>query len=154
MSGVARGRVVTLAVDLYDAQGTPLHGGGQSFVYLHGGYGGLPEALESALEGKGAGETVRVHLEPEQAFGDYDAALLRVEPRSRYGDGLAVGMEIEDAFGGDEPRIYTVTDLAEDKIVLDANHPLAGMALNFSCRVIAVRAASEDEIRNGKISRG
>lgn len=154
MSGVARGRVVTLAVDLYDAQGALLHGGDQSFVYLHGGYGGLPEALERALEGKGAGETVRVHLEPEQAFGDYDAALLRVEPRSRYGEGLAVGMEVEDAFGGDQPRIYTVNDLADDKVVLDANHPLAGMALNFSCRVVAVRVASEEEVRNRKVSRG
>ncbi len=92
---------------------------------------------------------VRVHLEPPQAFGDYDPDLLRVEPLSRYGEGLDLGMEVEDAFDDGEPRLYTVTDIADDKVVLDANHPLAGMALNFSCRVLAVRAASPDEIESG-----
>ena len=136
-------------VDLYDAQGALLQAGEKPLVYLHGGYGGLLDALERALEGRSAGEVVRVHLEPEQAFGEYDPALLRVEPRSRYGDGLSVGMQVEDAFDDGEPQLYTVTDLAEDKVVLDANHPLAGMALNFSCRVLAVRAASADELARG-----
>ena len=56
-------------------------------TYLHGGYGGLFEALERLLEGKAPGESVRVQLEPEQAFGEYDAGLLRVEPAARYGRG-------------------------------------------------------------------
>jgi len=141
--------VVSLRVELYDAQGELLHAPEDPLVYLHGGYGGLIAALERALEGRAAGEVVRVHLEPEQAFGDYDANLLRVEPRSRYGEGLELGMEIEDAFEGEEPRLYTVTDLAEDKVVLDANHPLAGMALNFSCHVLEVRAASPGEVERG-----
>lgn len=92
---------------------------------------------------------MRVRLEPPQAFGDYDPGLLRVEPRSRYGEGLDLGMEVEDAFEDGEPRLYRVTDLAEDKVVLDANHPLAGLALDFACRVLAVRAASPDEIERG-----
>jgi FKBP-type peptidyl-prolyl cis-trans isomerase SlyD len=87
---------------------------------------------------------VRVQLEPEQAFGEYDAELLRVEPASRYGEGVEIGMEIEE---GD--RVYTVTDIAEDKVVLDANHPLAGMALRFACEVISVRVASPEEIKRG-----
>jgi FKBP-type peptidyl-prolyl cis-trans isomerase SlyD len=110
------------------------------------------EALESALEGKRAGDTVDVQLEPDEAFGDYDAQLVRVESRSRYGDGLEVGMEVEDAFDEeDEPRVYVVTDLAGDKAVLDGNHPLAGIALRFTCKVLAVRAASLDEVERGAV---
>jgi FKBP-type peptidyl-prolyl cis-trans isomerase SlyD len=147
---VAAGAVVTIEVELYDGQGAPLQEAGAPLVYLHGGYGGVLESIERALESKRAGETVRLHLEPEQAFGDYDAALLRVEPRSRYGEGLEVGMDVEEAFDGGAPRIYTVTDLAEDKVVLDGNHPLAGMALNVSCKVLSVRAATEEELRRGE----
>jgi FKBP-type peptidyl-prolyl cis-trans isomerase SlyD len=113
-------------------------------TYLHGGYGELLEALERALEGKGPGESVRVQLEPEDAFGDYDAALLRVEPAERYGEGIAVGMEVEE-----DSRSYLVTDVAGGKVVLDGNHPLAGMALRFSCQVVSVRNAKPEEISRG-----
>jgi FKBP-type peptidyl-prolyl cis-trans isomerase SlyD len=113
-------------------------------TYLHGGYGPMLAALERALEGKGPGESVMVQLEPEQAFGEYDAELLRVEPLSRYGQGIAVGMQIEE-----DDTLYTVTDVAADKVVLDANHPLAGMALRFSLVILTVKEASEEEVRRG-----
>jgi FKBP-type peptidyl-prolyl cis-trans isomerase SlyD len=113
-------------------------------TYLHGGYGGLFGALERLLEGKAPGESVRVQLEPEQAFGEYDAGLLRVEPAARYGRGLEVGMEVEE-----DSRFYTVTDVAAGSVVLDANHPLAGMALRFFCQVLDVRAAKPEEISRG-----
>ena len=128
---------------MHDAQGVQLQPA-SDLAYLHGGYGGLLEALERALEGKAPGESIRLQLEPEQAFGEYDAGLLRVEPAGRYGDGIAVGMEVEE-----DSRFYTVTDIAEGKVVLDGNHPLAGMALRFSVEVIAVRSASPEEIRQG-----
>jgi FKBP-type peptidyl-prolyl cis-trans isomerase SlyD len=48
----------------------------------------------------------------------------------------------------DEPLIYTVTDVADSQVVLDGNHPLAGMALRFWVQVEDVRAASEEEIQN------
>ena len=150
MNEVAAGAVVSVAVELCDGQGALLQGGGAPLVYLHGGYGGVLAPIEQALEGRRPGATVRLHLEPEYAFGEYDAALLRVELRSRYGDGLEVGMEVEDAFDGGAPRMYTVTDLAEDKVVLDGNHPLAGMALRVSCEVLSVRAATEEELRRGE----
>jgi FKBP-type peptidyl-prolyl cis-trans isomerase SlyD len=113
-------------------------------TYLHGGYGGLLDALEHALEGKGPGESIIVQLEPEQAFGEYDAELVRVEPAERYGKGIEVGMEVEE-----DARFYTVTDVAAGKVVLDGNHPLAGMALRFSCQVLSVRTAKPEEISRG-----
>ena len=128
---------------MHDAQGTELQPA-SDLTYLHGGYGELLAALEQALEGKGPGEAVRLQLEPEQAFGEYDAHLVRVEPAERYGEGLAVGMEIEE-----DSRFYTVTDIAAGKVVLDGNHPFAGMALRFFCRVLSVRTAKADEIERG-----
>ena len=128
---------------MHDAQGVQL-AAPTPVTYLHGGYGQLFEALEKALEGRGAGESLMVQLEPEQAFGDYEAAVLRVEPIERYGEGVAVGMEIED-----EATLYTVTDVADGKVVLDANHPLAGMALRFSCVILSIRAATEEELERG-----
>jgi len=137
--------VVALRVEMHDAQGVQLQPA-SDITYLHGGYGELLEALERALEGKGAGESLRVQLEPDQAFGEYDADLVRVEAAERYGAGLAVGMEVEE-----DSRFYTVTDIAAGKVVLDGNHPLAGMALRFSCHVVSVRGASAEEIQRGVI---
>ena len=135
---VGRDTVVSLKIQMYDAQGALLHAPEGEHVYLHGGYGGLLEALERLLEGKRPGETVRVQLEPEQAFGEYDAELVRVEEAGRYGEGVEVGMEIEE-----DERLYTVTDVAAGKVVL------AGIALRFSCEVISVRAARPEEIERG-----
>ena len=135
--------MVSLRVEMRDAQGVVLSQP-SDLTYLHGGYGQLPEALERALEGSQPGETIRVQLEPEQAFGDYDADLVRVEPAERYGEGIAAGMEVEE-----DSRLYTVTDVAEGKVVLDGNHPLAGMALRFACEVVSVRTAKAEEISRG-----
>ena len=130
-------------MELYDAQGVQLSAPAE-LSYLHGGYGQMLEALERALDGKGAGESVLVRLEPEQAFGEYDAELVRVEPASRYGEGVTVGMQVEE---GD--ALYTVTDVGGGSVVLDGNHPLAGMALRFSLVILTVRAATEEEVRRG-----
>ena len=79
---VAKDTVVRLRVQMHDAQGVELQSASE-LTYLHGGYGELLETLERALEGKSPGDSVRLQLEPEQAFGEYDAALLRVEPANR-----------------------------------------------------------------------
>jgi FKBP-type peptidyl-prolyl cis-trans isomerase SlyD len=128
---------------LHDAQGVELSAP-QELAYLHGGYGQMLEALERAVEGKGPGESVHVQLEPEQAFGEYDAELVRVEPLTRYGEGIAVGMQIEE-----DDTLYRVTEMGGGSVVLDANHPLAGMALRFSLVILTVRGASREELSRG-----
>jgi len=135
--------VVTLRVELHDAQGVKIQDL-SNLTYLHGGYGELFAALERVLEGKAAGESVRIQLEPEDAFGEYDADLLRVEPAERYGEGLVVGMEVEE-----HSRFYRVTDVADGKAVLDGNHPLAGIALRFFCEILSVRTAKPEERSRG-----
>src|SRR6266853_2016768 len=147
---IAKNTVVSLDVELSDIWGKPIQRSDEPLQYLHGGYGNIFPAVETALEGKKVRDRVEVRLEPEDAFGDYDEDILRVEPRRRFPEVLEVGMRFEGAAGGDDANlIFTVTDLAEDKIVLDANHALAGMALKLSCTVVGVRRATEAEIRNG-----
>ena len=141
---VGRDTVVSLKLQMYDAHGALLHAPEDPHTYLHGGYGGLLDGLERALEGKDEGESVLVQLEPEQAFGEYDAELLRGEAAERYGEGVEVGMEIEE-----DSRLYTVTDVAAGKVVLDGNHPLAGMALRVALEIVTVRAARPEEIERG-----
>jgi FKBP-type peptidyl-prolyl cis-trans isomerase SlyD len=129
---------------MHDAQGVLLDAPAEPVTYVHGGYGGLLEALERAVEGLLPGAEVRLQLEPEQAFGEYDADLVRLERADRYGEGLAVGMQVEEV-----GALYRVTDVAAGQAVLDANHPLAGMALRFYLKVLDVRAATPDEVKQG-----
>ncbi len=116
--------------------------------------------IEEALEGKEVGFATMLQLNPEDAFGDYDAALVKVEPRSRFPSPLEVGMQFEgmpedadesDESSEEEAHIFTVTDIADDKVVLDGNHPLAGIALRFSLTVDDVRAATDEEIAHGHV---
>jgi FKBP-type peptidyl-prolyl cis-trans isomerase SlyD len=147
---IAKQTIVSLDVELSDIWGNSIQRSEEPVQYLHGGYGNIFPAVESALEGKAVKDRVETRLEPQDAFGDYDENLLRVEPRSRFPEPVEVGMRFEgEAVGGDEGQLFTVTDIAEDKVVLDANHPFAGMAIKFSCTVIGVRPATEGEIRNG-----
>ena len=108
-------------------------------------FGGRPAA---DLRPNGLG----IKLQPEDAFGDYDAELVAVEPRSLFPDNIEVGMQFERATeDGDDGELYMITDIADDKVVVDGNHPLAGMALIFSCTVAEVRQATDDEIGHGHI---
>jgi FKBP-type peptidyl-prolyl cis-trans isomerase SlyD len=146
------GTVVTIAYELRDADGALLDEAGTTVAYLHGGFGGIFPRVEAALEGHGPGHEVALSLDPEDAFGDYDPQLLRVEPRDRFPDVLQVGMRFEGVPGersGDDARVYTVTGIADDRVVVDGNHPLAGERVWFRCEVREVRPATPDEIRHG-----
>jgi FKBP-type peptidyl-prolyl cis-trans isomerase SlyD len=141
--------VVSLDVELSDIWGNLIQRSDDPVQYLHGGYGDVFPAVEAALEGKQEKDSVDVRLKPEDAFGDYDEQLLRLEPRGHFPEGLEIGMRLEGEAGGDDEGVlYTVTDMADDKVVLDGNHPLAGMALKFECTVAGVRPATEAEISN------
>ncbi|HEX7646324.1 MAG TPA: peptidylprolyl isomerase [Noviherbaspirillum sp.] len=147
---IAKNTVVTLHYKLSDAQGNLIEESTDPMVYLHGGYENTLPKIEEALDGKDVGYETVVHLEPEDAFGDYDPSLIKIEPRNRLPEPIEVGMQFEGTPDGEdaeeESLIFTVTDIADDKVVLDGNHPLAGMALRFSLNVAEVRAATEDEV--------
>ncbi len=149
---VEAGTVVTLAYELRDSDGALLDEEGAVVAYLHGGHGGIFPRVEAALEGHGPGHEVALSLDPEDAFGDYDPEFLRVEPREAFPDVLQVGMRFEGIPGQaptEELRVYAVTAIADDRVVVDGNHPLAGERVWFRCEVKAVRAATPEELRHG-----
>jgi FKBP-type peptidyl-prolyl cis-trans isomerase SlyD len=150
---IDRGTVVRLDYELKDSEGELLEDEGAQLQYLHGGFGGIFPKVEEALHGKEVGQEVSLTLEPEDAFGEYDAELLRVEPRERFPKELEVGMRFEGVPGEreEEALIYTVTDVTPEGVVVDGNHPLAGERLWFRAKVSEVRAATEEELTHGHV---
>jgi FKBP-type peptidyl-prolyl cis-trans isomerase SlyD len=149
---IGKNTVVSLTYHLSGVDGKLIEQTDQPLTYLHGGYDGIFPLVEQALEGKEAGHACEVRLNPEDAFGEYEEELVRVEPRKLFPPNLKVGMQFEGSSeeSGDS-RIYTVTDIAEDKVVVDGNHPLAGQTVVFSCTVTEVRAASKEELAHGHV---
>ena len=152
---IDRGKVVTLEYELRDCDGEALETDDARMAYLHGGFGGIFPKVEAQLEGKDIGQEVSITLEPEDAFGEYEADLLRVEPRNRFPEALELGMQFEGVPGEQsedaESQIYTVTDITDDSVVVDANHPYAGERVWFRCTVREVRPATRDELTHGHV---
>ncbi|HPU79940.1 peptidylprolyl isomerase [Accumulibacter sp.] len=152
---VAKNTVVTLDYSVTDVDGELVDAGQEPLVYLHGGYDDIFPMIEEAMHGKKIGESVTIKMQPDDAFGEYDAALVQLEPRSQFPQEVQVGMQFEGVPEGaegdeeDDVLIYRVTEIADDKVVLDGNHPLAGMALVFTCTVTDVRPATAEEISHG-----
>jgi FKBP-type peptidyl-prolyl cis-trans isomerase SlyD len=153
MMKIRDGALVSLDVKMYDAQGELLEQSGEPLQYLHGHEDIFPR-IEEALDGKEAGAHVTLQLEPEDAFGDYDADLVMLAPVEDLGEGVTVGLRVEASGPQGEDRcVFTITDIAEGMAVLDGNHPLAGMALRFDIRVLAVREATEQELEDAESPR-
>jgi len=149
---IGQDTVVTMKYSVKDVDGNVVDEGNMPLTYLHGGYHGIFLRIEEELDGKGVGIAIDVKLQPEDAFGEYDADLVTVEPRDLFPENIEVGMQFERATEGEaDETLYTITDIAGDKVVVDGNHPLAGAALVFSCTVTEVRAASAEEIAHGHI---
>jgi FKBP-type peptidyl-prolyl cis-trans isomerase SlyD len=151
--------VVALTWTLADAQGHDIDELTEPVEFFYGGDDLLPK-VEATLEGQASGFSTQLHLEPEHAFGDYDAALVCFEARELFPEALQPGMRFEGLPDGaatpDMPAdaIYTVTEIYDSHVVLDGNHPLAGMALRLHLTVRDVREATSDEIESGSVADG
>jgi len=149
---VGKNTVVALTYALTDTDGKVIEKTDGPIEYLHGGYDGIFPLVEQALAGKTVGDSCRVRLAPDDAFGEYDAELMHLEPRSKFPANIAVGMRFEGrGVESGATLVYTVTDVAEDKVVVDGNHPLAGRTLQFACTVTEVRAATAEELEHGHV---
>ena len=143
--------VVSLTWTLADAQGQSIDELSEPLEFFFGGDDLLPK-LEEALLGQSVGFETLLHLEPEHAFGEYDSALVCFEARPLFPDELEQGMQFDGLPDGAETEgmpaqtIYTVTEIYPSHVVLDGNHPLAGIALRLSVKVHAVREATEAEV--------
>ncbi len=152
--------VVALTWTLKDTLGDVLDVLDEPVEFLVGGDDLLPR-IEQALQGYGPGARLDLHLEPEEAFGDFNDKLLFLEPRNLFPAEIEEGMTIEGSAlpAGTHPEapknaLYTVAQLYPDHLVLDANHPLAGIALRLSLKVESVREATEEEIGRGSCGTG
>lgn len=151
--------VVSLTWRLEDAQGELIDTLEEPTEFLVGGEDLLPK-VEQALLGQYIGAELSLALEPADAFGDYEAELVCFEPRHLFPGDIEIGMRFEGLPEGaqtpDMPAdaIYTVTELYPEHVVLDGNHPLAGIAIRLSLQVQGVREATEEEIGRGSAGTG
>jgi FKBP-type peptidyl-prolyl cis-trans isomerase SlyD len=150
--------VVSLTWVLKDTLGEVLDELEEPVEFLVGGQDLLTK-IEDALQGHVAGDTVEVHLEPLDAFGDYDDQLLFLEPRHLFPEDIEEGMGFEGLPAGCNPqapkdRLYFVSDIYPDHVVMDGNHPLAGVALRVTLKVHAVREAEVEEVGRGTLGTG
>lgn len=144
---VAEGRWVRLRYRIRDAQGEAIEAQERELTYLHGGHGAVLPAIEDRLIGERAGTQLELHLEPEDAFGDYVAERVHLADRALFPDELETGMSFQGLPGQpDDGSIYTATDFTDEIVVLDGNHPLAGMALRFEITIVEVTEASAEDI--------
>ena len=142
--------VVTLSFKLYDSSNRLIEGNEEPVAYLHGGHSGIFPKVEEALNHKNVGDSVSVTLEPDDAFGDYDTSLMRIEAVDQLPPDIEVGGHLVAEQDGNE-IVWRITDIADGKAVLDGNHELAGQRLRFDCKVLDIRPATQDEITHGHV---
>lgn len=150
--------VVGLTWTLKDTTGELLDELDEPADFLVGGRDLLAK-IDETLQNHGAGDVLELHLEPEHAFGDFDDQLLFLEPRSAFPAELEEGMAFEGLPPGcnrsaPADRVYFVSEIYPEHVVMDANHPLAGIALRLVLKVHHVREATEEEIGAGTLGRG
>ena len=152
---IAKDTVVSLSYELIDVSGGEvLEKSNDPLSYVHGGYDGIFPTVEEALQGKKDGDKVSVKMEPDDAFGEYDHDLVRVESRDLFPKDIEVGTQLEGGAEGDDDEdymLFTIVEVTDKEVTVDGNHPLAGKTLNFNATVTGVRAATKEELDHGHV---
>lgn len=143
---IAQDTVVNLQYKVADANGKLIEESKDPMVYLHGGYENTLPKIEEALDGQEAGFQTTLSLEPADAFGERNEALVRTIPKSEFPPGVKVGGQLEGRTDDGHPHVFHVMKIKGDTVLLDGNHPLSGKSLRFTLKVTGVRAASAEEI--------
>ncbi len=146
---ITKNKVASIHYTLRDNTGTVIDSseGRDPLHYLHGA-GNLIAGMEEGLEGKAKGDKLKLKIAPEKGYGEKDETLVQQVPRSAFGNQeVKPGMKFSTNQGG----VVTVTKVGLDSVTVDANHPLAGVELNFDVEVMDVREASNDEISHGHV---
>lgn len=151
---IADRTVALIDYTLYDPQGVVIDSsaGSEPLAYLHGA-GNIIPGLEKALEGKVAGDALKVTIPAAEAYGEKDDEALEVVQRKQIqmdDQPIELGMQLH-AMGPNGGQILTVVDIDGDEITLDANHPLAGVDLTFDVKVTLVREATAEELDHGHV---
>lgn len=149
----AKNRVVKIEYTLKDSddQVIDTSEGREPLAYIHG-VGQLIPGLEQALEGKEPGSDISVSLSPEEGYGERDESMVLNVPREQFEgtEQVEPGMQFQ-AQTEDGVRILTVLESGDQEVTVDANHPLAGVTLNFEVNVVDVRDAEQEELEHGHV---
>ena len=146
---ITKHKVASIHYTLTDNDGKILDSssGREPLTYIQG-IGNLIPGMEEGLEGKAKGEKLSLKISPEKGYGVKDEALTQRVPRTAFGgQEVKVGMQFQTNQGG----VVTVTHVGLSEITVDANHPLAGVELNFAVEIMDIRLATEDEIAHGHV---
>lgn len=154
LTTVKRDRVISLDFVLMNEQGEVMDRSedGGPLEYLHGANDVIP-GLEKALEGRKLGEEIKVVIPPAEAYGEYEVSLVDEVSRDQFPgiDEIEPGMQFQTQMDDGAPMIIHVTAVDDEKVVVDGNHPLAGMTLVFEVKIAAIRQACDDEIEHGHV---
>jgi len=149
---ISQNTVVTMHFTVSSEDGVQIDSSrnAEPMVFLQGSHY-LIQGLEDALEGKGAGDKFELDVPPELAYGERLDELVQMVPKSMFeGMELEVGMQFR-ATTDDGEQSVIVIDITDDEVVVDGNHPLSGLTLNFDVEILEVRAATDDEIEHGHV---
>lgn len=150
---IAKHSVVSIHYKLTNDGGETLDSseGRSPLAYIQG-IGQLIPGLEKALEGKVVGHKDKVTIQPAEAYGERNDALIQAVGKEQIQgtDEVQVGMQFETQ-GPQGPMLLTVVEVKDAEVVLDGNHPLAGVTLHFDVEVVGVRAATEEELDHGHV---
>lgn len=146
---ITKHKVAAIHYTLRDNEGTIIDtsDGRDPLYYLHGA-GNLIMGMEEGLEGKQKGDKLQLKIAPEKGYGEIDPEMVQEVPRSAFGgQEVQVGMK----FSTNRGDVVTVTKVGLENITVDANHPLAGVELNFDVEIMEVREATAEEITHGHV---
>lgn len=150
---IAAARVATFHYTLTDDDGNVIDKSAEAnpLPYFHGG-GNIVPGLEQALEGRKAGDTLKVDVKPEEGYGLRNDSLVQAVPRQAFQgiDTIEPGMQFQ-AQGGAGPMLVTVVEVGDTEVKIDGNHPLAGKTLHFAIEIVAVRDATDAEKEIGQV---
>jgi FKBP-type peptidyl-prolyl cis-trans isomerase SlyD len=149
---IGKEKVVAIHYTLRDNAGTVLDSSeGKEPLHYIQGIGSLIPGMEMGLEGRKKGDKLDLKISPENAYGLRDDNAVQQVPQDAFGgQDVRIGMQFQA--GGEQGKfIVTVTDIQEGMVTVDANHPLAGVELNFQVEVMDVREASEEELAHGHV---
>ncbi|MFA7238927.1 MAG: peptidylprolyl isomerase [Sulfuricellaceae bacterium] len=148
---ISKNKAVYITYSIVDEHGQVFEQMDMPVGYIHRANSGIFEKVENALEGLTIGDRVEVTLTPEEGFGPYQPELSftddidNVPPEFRF-----VGAEVEFTNDREESMMFKVTRIANGKLTVDGNHPMAGQSVTFVVTVAAIRAAEAAEIANGR----
>lgn len=146
---ITKDTIATLTLKVADDKGRLIEASKEPMAVLVGGYGNTLPAVEQALEGQEAGFQTTLKLTPETGFGERDESLLISIAKKDFPPGVKVGGQLQMRGEDGNAHIFNVSKIKGDQVLLDGNHPLAGLNLSISLKVVSVRAASAEEVAHG-----